>query len=223
MRRPWLQANSPPTGEPKYMCIWGESPRNPPLRPELGGGAGVSNNWCIIIELWQFEWHAMTDNVCTMTDKWNLTLKLTGHKIGLHHLKFRLFLFTPVDKEMRARGKAFLKELVLHLAQIALQRARSALFWHVWSRLVWHICFQNKTALSHFISCYSLYSAMVWCCVCLSVLETKDPLKEPDHGMFVFSSFDPVITSELEQYPFYFPLKLCVATISQYDNLVKKT
>lgn len=123
---------------------------------------------------------------------------------------------------MRARGKAFLKELVIHPAQIALLRAPTALVWHVWPRLVWHICFQNKTALSHSISCYSLYSAMVWYSVCLSVLETKDPLKEPDHGMFVFSIFDPVTTSELEQYPFYFPLKLCVATISQYDNLVKK-
>ena len=30
-------------------CIWGESPPNPPLRPEWvgGGGAGVSNDWCI--------------------------------------------------------------------------------------------------------------------------------------------------------------------------------
>ena len=51
-------------------CIWGESPPNPPLRPEWGG-AGVSNDWCIITicsltvalvkpkkksKCWQFRW-----------------------------------------------------------------------------------------------------------------------------------------------------------------------
>lgn len=64
---------------------------------------------------------------------------------------------------------------------------------------------------------------MVWYSVCLSVLETKDPLKEPDHEMFVFSNFDQATNSALEQYAFYFPLKLCVATVIQYDNLIRKT
>ena len=31
----------------KMKCLWGESPRNPPLRPEWGRSARVSNDWCI--------------------------------------------------------------------------------------------------------------------------------------------------------------------------------
>ena len=37
-------------GSQNEVHIWGESPHNPLLRPELGGGGGaeVSNDWCII-------------------------------------------------------------------------------------------------------------------------------------------------------------------------------
>ena len=55
---PWLRANSPPTGKPKWSVYEVKVPAIPHQGPN-GGGAGVSNDWCIS-EDQSFNWQSVS-------------------------------------------------------------------------------------------------------------------------------------------------------------------
>ena len=47
----WLPANSPPTGEPTWSVSEVKAPQTP-AKARMGGGAGVSSDWCIKLTVW---------------------------------------------------------------------------------------------------------------------------------------------------------------------------